>query len=533
MKKLLALLVLAAAGAAVYLLASQEPKQEGVLRILAGSEAETFKPLLDDWSRESGVRVELVSRGSVEIAQALGAGRAMEFDAVWPASSLWISFGDSGRVTRHAKSIARSPVVFGVRRSIAEKLGWTQGREVSVAQIGEAVSSGEMRLAMTSATQSNSGASAYFGFLHAFAGGPDLIEAEHLRDPEIQERTRDFLSGVDRSSGSSNWLKDSLISDYDAYDSMVNYEALILDANRRLAERGAEPLLLIYPSDGLAIADSALAYVDRGEADQEARFLALQEHLLSPESQKRIVETGWRAGLIGAQAPEGGIWRREWGVDPGRALSPIPFPRGEVVGEALRLYQSELRKPSLTIWLADVSGSMRGQPLAELKRAMAMALDPEQAALSLLQPSARDVTIVIPFSSGPGAPMEAEGDDPKVLGALLAKVEALEAGGGTDLYGALLTAWGLLEAAEEEGLLKTHLPAVVAMTDGVADQANAPRFLRLLASGRLEAKAPIHAIAFGKADLAQLNELAEKTVGRVFRADRGLAAALRDVKGYN
>ncbi|MDD2867378.1 hypothetical protein [Neomegalonema sp.] len=94
-------------------------------------------------------------------------------------------------------------------------------------------------------------------------------------------------------------------------------------------------------------------------------------------------------------------------------------------------------------------------------------------------------------------------------------------------------AWGLLDAAEKEGLLKTHLPAVVAMTDGVADPANAPEFMRLLAAGGLEAKAPIHSIAFGKADLAQLNELARKTVGRVFRADRGLTEALRSVKGYN
>ncbi|MDD2867377.1 substrate-binding domain-containing protein [Neomegalonema sp.] len=429
MKKLLFLLVLLAAAGALYALSGRAPKQEEALRILAGSEAETFKPLLDDWSRESGVRVDLVSRGSVEIAQALGAGRAMEFDAVWPASSLWISFGDESRVTRHAKSIARSPVVFGVRRSIAQKLGWTGDREIPVAEIGAAVSSGEMRLAMTSATQSNSGASAYFGFLHAFAGGPDLIETKHLRDPEVQERTREFLAGVDRSSGSSNWLKDSLIASFDAYDSMVNYEALILDADRQLTARGAEPLHLVYPADGLAIADSTLAYVDRGDAAQEARFLALQEFLLSPAIQKRIVETGWRAGLIGAQAPEGGIWRRDWGVDPARVLSPIPFPQGEAVGEALRLYQSELRKPSLTIWLADVSGSMQGEPLAELKRAMTMALDPEQAALSLLQPSARDVTIVIPFASGPGAPLEAEGDDPKVLGALLSEVEALEAGG--------------------------------------------------------------------------------------------------------
>ena len=535
MKKLAVFaLLLAGLGAALLLTLGGAPKrEEGALRILAGSEAEGFAPLLAEWSSQSGVRVELVSRGSVEIARTLEAGRSMEFDAVWPASSLWISFGDDQRVTRHAKSIARSPVVFGVRRSIAEGLGWTQGRAVSIAEIGEAVASGKMRLAMTSATQSNSGASAYFGFLHAFAGGPDVLTMEILADPQVQEKTRAFLSGVERSSGSSNWLKDSLLENYAASDSMVNYEALILDANQVLTRRGDEPLYLIYPSDGLAIADSTLAYVDRGDAAQEARFLELQNFLLAPETQQRIVATGWRAGLIGAEAPSGGIWNRAWGVDPAQILSPIPFPQGAVVGEALRLYQSELRKPSLTIWLADVSGSMEGPPLADLKQAMAMVLDPEKASLSLLQPSARDVTYVIPFSGRPKPVLEARGGEPADLAALLTQVEALEAGGGTDLYAALIEAWRLLEAAKAEGLLETHLPAIVAMTDGESTVETLNAFETLRRATNLGVPAPIHSIAFGAANLSQLDALAKETVGRTFKASNSLAAALRSVKGYN
>lgn len=533
MKKIIAALLVVVIGAGLWFALGPGRGETGRLRILAGSEAETFLPIINDWSRDSGIAVELVSRGSVEIARELARGRDMEFDAVWPASSLWISFGDDQRVTRHAKSIARSPVVFGVRKSIATDLGWTDGREVGVADIGQAVSSGRMRLSMTSATQSNSGASAYFGFLHAFAGGPDLITAEHLADPQLQDRTRNFLSGVERSSGSSNWLKDSLVANYPAYDSMVNYEALVLDANRLLVARGDEPLWLVYPADGLAIADSTLAYVDRGNAAQEEQFLALQAYLLSPEAQARIVETGWRTGLIGAEAPSGGIWNADWGVDPARVLSPIPFPQGAVVGEALRLYQSELRKPSLTIWLVDTSGSMQGEPLDELKRAMAMVLDPEQAALSLLQPSVRDVTVVVPFSGTPAQPLEARGNDPAVLAGLLKQIDALRATGGTDVYAALTEAWGILDKARTEGLLQSHLPAVVVMTDGRSQTDHADAFGRLQQDAGLNVPVPVHSIAFGSADLSQLQELASRSVGRVFTAGSGLETALRTVKGYN
>ena len=47
---------------------------------------------------------------------------------------------------------------------LAEELGFV-GREVSVSDLLGAIRSGKLRFCMTSATQSNSGASAYIGFL--------------------------------------------------------------------------------------------------------------------------------------------------------------------------------------------------------------------------------------------------------------------------------------------------------------------------------------------------------------------------------
>jgi Ca-activated chloride channel homolog len=41
---------------------------------------------------------------------------------------------------------------------------------------------------------------------------------------------------------------------------MVNYEVLVIEANQRLVTQGQEPLLVCYPADGLAIADSSLVY---------------------------------------------------------------------------------------------------------------------------------------------------------------------------------------------------------------------------------------------------------------------------------
>src|SRR4029077_20324122 len=95
---------------------------------------------------------------------------------------------------------------------------------------------------MTSATQSNSGASAYLGFLYAFAGKPDVLTRPQLQSAKVRDKARQLLESVDRSAGSSGWLKDLFLKQYDRYDAMVNYEALVIEANQELASRSQEPL---------------------------------------------------------------------------------------------------------------------------------------------------------------------------------------------------------------------------------------------------------------------------------------------------
>jgi hypothetical protein len=137
-----------------------EPEQRNQgdeLIILAGSENETLEPIVADFAAARGARIEMRYLGSVDIGLALEAGTAIEADAVWPANSLWLALGDRQRVLRHAESIMRSPVIFGVRMSVAEKLGWIGRHDVQIAEILEAVERRSLRFAMTSATQSNSG----------------------------------------------------------------------------------------------------------------------------------------------------------------------------------------------------------------------------------------------------------------------------------------------------------------------------------------------------------------------------------------
>ena len=265
------------------------------LRIVSGSENSELEPILEEFAKQENIRIEMTYQGSLDIMRLLGE-EDIPYDAVWPASSLWLTVGDTEHRIKHAESISISPVVFGIRKSLAEELGFV-GCEVSVNDILEAIRGGRLRFCMTSATQSNSGASAYIGFLYALLGNPEVIISEDLQSEELKAQMQELLSGVDRSSGSSDWLKDMFLQG--DYDAMVNYECLIIQANRELEERGGEPLYAVYPYDGLSLADSPLGYVDMGNDKQEELFLKLQEYLLSADTQNKIQRTGRRSGYTG------------------------------------------------------------------------------------------------------------------------------------------------------------------------------------------------------------------------------------------
>ena len=501
---------------------------ENAFRIVSGSENETLEPIIQRFAEEEGVEIALDYRGSVDIMLALEGGAA-DYDAVWPANSMWIALGDTQRVVTAEQSIMRSPVVLGVKRSKAEQLGWV-GSEVRVADILAAAEAGDLTYTMTSASQSNSGASAYFGYLYAFAGNPEVLTSENLQDPAVREQVERILGTVDRSSGSSGWLKDLFLQRYDDFDAMVNYESVVIEANRELVESEREPLYAVYPVDGLAIADSPLGYVNKGEAEKEALFGRLQGYLLSDEVQQEILGLGRRVAKVGLE-PENvdeATFNPEWGIDVSRVITPIRFPAAEVIREALDLYQTTFRKPSLTVFCLDFSGSMEGQPAEDLKRAMATLLDPEQARSYLLQASPDDVTVVIPFDEAPMDEWRVMGNDPAALADLQRRIEATSVDGGTDIYEPVAQAF----AAMEEIGIGDRFPAVILMTDGQSNEGSFAQLRQYRGAVGLD-QVPVHAITFGDASEEQLTEITTASSGRIFDGNASLVDAFRNAKGYN
>ena len=491
------------------------------LRILSGSENQELEPILEDFSRESGIRVEMTYQGSLDIMRALEQDE-IAYDAVWPASSLWLNVGDTGHRVKHGESVSISPVVFGIRQSLAEELGFV-GREVSVRDILDAITAGKLKFCMTSATQSNSGASAYIGFLYALLGNPDMITEEDLENGQLQSDIQALLSGVDRSSGSSDWLKDMFLEG--GYDAMVNYECLIIQANEELESRGEETLYVVYPYDGLTLADSPLGYVDNGDDDKETAFLELQEYLLSEDVQNEIQRTGRRTGYTGISDENRDVFRTDWGVQPDRVLSTMRMPSTDVLFQALNLYQTDFKKPSLSIYCLDYSGSMSGKGNEQLVAAMEQLLIQENAEKNFLQASKDEVNVLIFFDDQVLAEYTAVGSGAE-LEALYDRVESQDTGSGTDMYVAAEEALKVLSHYD----LSQYTPAVILMTDGMSG-GSFDAFMEQYQE--LGEDVPVFSIMFGDADSEQLEELAAATNARVFDGREDLIDAFRKVKGYN
>ena len=510
------------------------------LNIMAGSESKLIEPIIERCARKNNITVVMHYSGSVDMMLALK-NKDFPHDAVMPASSIWLRLGDRSfhRIKEEA-SIMRSPVGLGIKTSLARELGWI-GKDVTVQEILDAVQAGRIRFAMTSATQSNSGFSSYMGMLIALAGSPDVLTEADLDKPGLREKVRQLLGGVSRGSGSSGWLKDTFVQDVDRLDAMFNYESMIISANQELIRQGKEPLTIVYPVDGLAVADSTLGFVNKPEDPENAKrleaFVRLRDCLTGADAQQKILATGFRAGLIGMNpdsAPKD-VYNPEWGIDLRRTISPIVWPDATVTYKALTLYQTVFRKPSLTVFAVDCSGSMKDGGLRDLKAALTNLFDPQRASTYLIQTGQKDITVLIPFDDRFlwSEPLVLEGNDPADLEQLIRTIGTLQTRGGTNVYNPVVKAWQVFMTFGDK--FYDYLPSVILMTDGQSNKGSFDEMMQ--AWSQLNASfdlPPVFSILYGKASDIQLKEISQASMGRVFDGRKdGLEKAFRSAKGYN
>ena len=494
--------------------------KDGALKIISSSENEDLEEIIKNYAKTKGYDVDIEYAGTLDIMSKLNNGE--EYDAVWLSNSIWMYMLDKNVSTSNSKCTSINPVVFGITKSKAQELGFIENT-VYTKDILNAITSGNLKFSMSNPTSTNSGASAYLGLLSTLAGNPEVLTREHLESEELRQNLINLFSGMERSSGSEDFLEELFLNG--DYEAVVTYESSIININKQLEKQGKEPLYAIYPVDGVSISDSPLALINKNNEAKKEAFLNLQSYILSDEGQKLLQEKGRRTWFGGVtDEADKNIFNPDWGIDTTTYISPVKYPSTKVIKLALNLYQTELKKPTHVVFCLDYSGSMYGEGYSQLVNAMEYILT-EKAADDFIQFSKKDKIDILPFGSEVFSVWST--DDGTQTQELLTNINNLEPDGATALYPVSERALEILNSEDQE----IYNLSIVLMTDGWGNVGTFKELERKYKT--INKQIPIYSIMFGNADSYQLEDIADLTNAKVFDGKTDLVKAFKEVRGYN
>lgn len=489
-------------------------------KIISSSENQDLDRYLKEYANQKDITLEIDYAGTLDIMEKLNSGE--EYDAVWASNSMWVYMLENVS-TSNSKSTSINPVVFGIKKKKAEELGFTD-REIYTADIVNAIKSGNLKFSMSNPTQTNTGATAYLGLLTTLAGSPEVLREEHLQDEQLKTELISLFSGLERSSGSEDFLEELFING--DYEAVVTYEFSIININKQLEAAGKEPLYILYPIDGVSISDSPLAYIDHKDESKKQFFTEFQEYILSDEGQKLLAQNGRRTWYGGTNANvDKTVFNPEWGIDTTKYIVPLKMPGTDIIKKALAMYQTELRKPIHTVFCLDYSGSMSGDGYRDLTNAMTYILDEQKASANLLQYASKDKITVIPFSGRILG--EWHTDNGIETQGIINNILSLQPTGSTNIYDTSIRALEILDAEN----LDDYNVSVILMTDGMSNAGSYTNLARKY--NYINKDIPIYSIMFGNAYEDELEEIANLTNAKVFDGKLDLLKAFKEVRGYN
>jgi Ca-activated chloride channel homolog len=497
--------------------------QVGDLRILAGSELKELEPDIRQAAQSAGLQVEISYSGTLEMVDRVNAGEP--FDAILPPNGAYPVLALTRKPLAREK-LFYSRVALGVKTSKARALGWDRHAPTWI-EIVQAVKAHQLVYGMTNPTSSNTGMSALFAVASSIARKTEDLSADEVD----REKLKDFLTGQKLTAGSSGWLAEAYIRDQARLDGLVNYEAVLLRLNEQPGVQ--DPLIVIYPQDGVISADYPLMLLNETKRQAYERLVAVLR--------SDAFQSGPVARMYLRPSNPNAVRSPKL---PGDAVAELSFPnRLEVIDAVLEAYQSELRRPATSIYLLDVSGSMRGKRIAQVKNALEVltGAEPNSVTARFARFQRRERVVLIPFSSTPWQPARFGFEDAKSEAdsyhALRDYAESLEAHGGTAIYSTLQTAYIL--AQQELAHDPDRVVTVVLLTDGENNQGIPYEDFRARfdaaegAEGSTAHMVRTFPILFGEASSKELDEIAQLTGGRSFDGrNANLSNVFKEIRGY-
>ncbi|MEV6824426.1 VWA domain-containing protein [Amycolatopsis sp. NPDC051102] len=450
---------------------------EQKLTVLAAGELADLGPVLADLRRDTGVELVMDYRDTL--------AAPADHDLAWLPTARFLRLRGAGAGT--ATSIMLSPLVLGVKAAEAAKLG----AQPTWADIADRAAGGELRYGMADPHVSGSGLAALVGVATAAAGTGAALRPEDVRCDRIQG----FLAG--RAFGAPD-VAGEYVRRQDDTGGLVAPEATVLALNA--SGRLREPLSVVYPRDGIVLADYPLILLDPAK---RAAYDKVVQWLRAPPAQRAIMDRTFRRPADPA-VPRTGPLAAPIG-------NPLYFPdRQEVLDRLLQAYD-RAGTARQVIFVLDYSLSMAGPRVAALRRAFA-------ALNGFDRFSVGESVTILRFA---GEVLEertvtvSRREDADGLQAVVASADLRPR---TAIWAALERAYRVARPGA----------AIVLMTDG---ENNAGPGLDAFLAGRHDA-GPTYAIGFGEANQAELARVAAATGGRVVDGNAdSLTEAVKELRG--
>jgi Ca-activated chloride channel family protein len=476
------------------------------LTIVAGSEIEAIKPLIQEASTKLGFPIEVKYTGTIEGVESVKSGAA--YDVAWFGNAKYFyDTPESSKRIKLSEKIMFSPVIVGVRADSFSKSGLSESAIYTWKDIAGWVKNKNMTYAMTDPSVSNSGYVALMGVVYATTNKGENITLADVNKDVLQS----FFKGQKVTAKSSNWLMDTFNKESNI-DFIVNYESAILNNPNKL--------VAVYPNEGIITSDYPMLLLNDKKTD---KYKALVQFMKSKEVQTRLVnEYKYRSGLPG-------VMQSQQVFDTNKLLVEMPFnPDADVSESILMAYFNEYKKPAKFAFVVDTSGSMGGEREAEMKQVVDSFAKGTISKFATIRN--RESIVVVPFSTQVG---EAQTFNDKQKAEFNAYIQNLRMDGGTAMYDGVATAIAkLVEDKKVNG--DKYRYSVIVLTDGMSNEgANMEGFTQWFTNNKIESHGiRVFAISFGDSDLNQLNSVTRLSGGKVFDGKKNLSSAFREIRSY-
>jgi Ca-activated chloride channel family protein len=487
------------------------PPQTGTsFRILAGSELKDVAELVSAFGRTQNVNVIFEYTGTLDAVDRLA--DKTNFDAVWVSHGKYLQLVPAVKSQiKASEKTMYSRVVLGVKPDVAKSLGWVSGK-TGWSDVVAAAKAKKFRFAMTNPTGSNTGFVALAGLAAELSGKGDALEEKDIP----VEKLKEFFSGQSMTAGSSGTLADMFVANRNRVDGIINYESVI----RSMSAKGV-PLEVIIPKEGVITADYPLMLL--AASQKSAFYNQLVSYLRSPETQKQIADTTFRTPLAGSGSTE--------------VVNELPFPGSITVVDAiLKGFLDRYSLPVSSFFVLDVSGSMRGERLDNMKQAM-LTLSTADASsagrFSLFR--AREQIEITPFSTQSHGSTSYELTENaetnlQLLADLSTNINQLQVEGGTAIFSTIAEVYPKAQKILAQG---KRTVSIVLLTDGANTNGIGLEAFKRFVDEQGEPKVPVFAILYGDAKQTEMQELAASTGGRVFDARAvKLTRIMKDIRTF-